>query len=81
MRKIEKIKYGIKVSLGSILVLFFWWATITGYTPGDPLDPQMVIWGIVFVFSAILGPVIGVLAWPFLLREVFICFKSRKSSK
>lgn len=81
MGKTEKIKYGIKIALGSLLVLFFWWATITGYTLGNPLDPQMVFWGIVFVFATVLGPVLGVLAWPFLLREVLIRFKRRKSPK
>lgn len=41
----------------------------------------MVVWGVVFVFGAILGPVIGVLVWPFLLREVFAYYKRSRSSK
>lgn len=81
MGKTEKIKYGIKIALGSVLVLFFWWTTITGYSLGDPIDPQMVIWGTIFVFGAILGPVVGVLAWPFLLREVVTHLKRSKTPK
>jgi MFS family permease len=81
MGKNEKIKQGVKIALGSVLVIFFWWATITGYSIGDPIDPIIVAWGIVFVFGAILGPVLGILAWPFLLREVFVNLRKRKSSK
>lgn len=81
MAKIETIKPAIKIALGSILVLFFWWASITGYSIGDPLDPLMLFWGIVLVFGAILGPVVGVLIWPFLVKEVFVYFRKSKSHK
>ena len=80
MGKNEKIKQGVKIALGSVLVIFFWWATITGYSIGDHIDPIMVVWGVIFVFGAILGPVLGILAWPFLLQEVYVRLKRRKSS-
>lgn len=80
MGKNEKIKQGVKIALGSVLVIFFWWATITGYSIGDPIDPIMVALGVIFVFGAILGPVLGILAWPFLLREVYVRLRRRKSS-
>lgn len=81
MQKTEKIKYAVKLGLGAVLLLGYWWATITGYTLGDPIDPLMLFWGIVFVFATILGPIGGILIWPFLVREVFVHLKRSKSPK
>lgn len=81
MAKIETIKTAIKIALGIVLVLFFWWATITGYSVGDPIDPLMLFWGIVFVFGAVLGPVVGILIWPFLAREILAHFQKPKQPK
>lgn len=62
----------LKVSFGSLAVIAIWWITITGYSIGDPVDPTMLFWGLVFVFGAIFGPVIGLLVWPLLLHRLFI---------
>lgn len=78
MQKIKKVRFSIQLALGTILVLFIWWATITGYTIGDPIDPFMVLWGVVFVFGAIFGPVIGLLVWSILIKEIVLKYKGGK---
>lgn len=75
MGKTEKIKYGIKISLGLLLVIFFWWAIITGYSIGDKIDPLTAIVGVLFVFGVVLGPVLGILVWPLAIKK-FISSKN-----
>lgn len=81
MNKMNKVKYYAMVSAGSLVVLFYWWTTITDYQLGEPIQPLMLFWGIVFVFGVVGGPVCGLLVWPIIANLVFKKLKHKVISR
>jgi hypothetical protein len=64
--------------LGSVAVLFYWWATITGFEwKGDGID-MLVVW--VPIIAVILGLIMFAVAVPIMLFQYVFRHKEQRQS-